>query len=266
VSFFSRIATSLDLLLKTPASGAACTNEPTNIEKRLTELRIAIDGFVTKYDANNEEEKAAARCNQTWNRVTTAGVIVYTLITAVIMIISTCQYRLVRQQLVGEQAANVQVTAAPGDDGIHVSFSNIGRINAKDVYTQIRIEKFSWPDLKTIASQPVHEISLAVLGTSDAGNNNRDRTYRLEPGWWPKDWDTFLRLKTSVRVYTEFTYDNGFGDSIKQSDCRAWVPTWNAKTAHGSVGGGGMEPCENFPADIKGAISTQENAAKGIQP
>jgi hypothetical protein len=236
-------------------NGDAETNhgcDPSSIKENIAEIRTAIECFAANYETNNREQNSAQRRNETLNRRTSYGVIAYTILTAVIMVINTCQYRLIRQQIVGTQGAIINPNVNLSDNEVDVIFDNVGHVTAKNLRAHIKVEKFSWPSDKTIGTPIEYNVEWAAIGVGDGGNTFRQERIPLLPDWLPKFQDS-MRTVVSVKINVGFSYDDGFGTIIPQATiCRAMVPSYKFISVNGPIlDGGGAVTCEVFSNDIE---------------
>jgi hypothetical protein len=239
--------------------------KPTSEEMDLAALRVAVECLASNYETDNREKNRSSRNNETWSRATAIAAIAYTGLTFIIMIINSCQYSLTKKQLIGANGAVVVIEPYPTEGGVHIRFiTSPGHVPAANFHAHISIERFSWPDMKTIGSAQEHDVDIALL--DDGHRAGEEPAYTLDQGWWPSKWADFMETKSSVRITTEYSYDNGFGDTVRQKDCVAWYPPWTVKTPSGNIGGGEIVRCDNYAATVRRVILIQENAAKGIYP
>jgi hypothetical protein len=79
---------------KNPGEGT----QPTDVQERITAIGRALHSLVEEYKSKNEKQHAANLTKNRWDRWTTAGVWLYTVLTAAIMVVGVRQFVTTRSQ------------------------------------------------------------------------------------------------------------------------------------------------------------------------
>ena len=147
-----------------------------------------------------------------------------------------------RQQLIGSQRAVIAFSVGfnGGPSELGVSLQNDGHITAKNVQVKISASKGELPSgvptgapLSFTASVPAifpatgfHKQWLLPWQHPQLGIGS--------PKEWPKGWPgTFTYIFRG-----EYSYDNGFEETIRQSFCEAWLPRFTIIYKQRGSGGG----------------------------
>lgn len=131
------------------------------------------------------------------------------------------QTNLTHQQIAGTDAAYIfSDVVTTGDEGtanaaVFARFMNRGKVIAKHVQGSIVVSLESFPSGKVIRSA-TKEFSKDQLRPTDDGIFERIEGF-LGPNMGMLD-----RNQATVVVEARFSYDNGFGDTIRDSSCKAY--------------------------------------------
>jgi hypothetical protein len=158
------------------------------------------------------------------------------------------QTNLMRQQMVGTQAAYLSVAMIFTATGVfNMNIINVGLVSATGVHIHGEGHRLRLSDGARIgASVPLIQ-AYDVIAAKDPKS----------PSWlmpwhpqvdntqgWPAGWPG----RDSFSFEGEITYQNGFGDPIRDPFCWKWLPRYTLvfKSGYSSGGGGGLWQCRDF--------------------
>jgi len=168
---------------------------------------------------------------------------------------------LLRQQLVGTQAAIVTLSLMFRDNGeLMANLVNEGRVTATDAHVRIDATKNTWPDDRPVGAPVVREYDVPPI----AGQGGDQKTWTMpwhphqltDKQEWPKGWPGPETFSFSAK----WSYKNGFGDKITGASCWKWVPNFTITTKRQSSGGGGLVDCRDFDAGIRETQEAEKHA------
>lgn len=167
------------------------------------------------------------------------------------------QTNLVRQQIVGTQAAIVDIwpspgiesppeitTSGPGSPGFNIAFKNDGHVAAMNLEVKTTIERILLPSNKPVGFPVQCDLNFPVLGTGDPKNFQCSLAGLLDA----RVWQSVKLLEQTIAVNGSFVYWNGFGEQIKESVCLRFIP--QIQTKYGLDGDGNFVSCDRLPATI----------------
>ena len=156
------------------------------------------------------------------------------------------QAKLLRQQLVGTQAAVIRIEPRiwpdTGSQGqLSLLLTNDGRVAARNVTVEVFLSRVRMPDRNLIPNSTTK--FLKTFPVIDSGEPHA-RTFEVPIfGAFPHDESLFRDTKIAIAIDIRPQYDDGFGDIIKQSVCYYGVDT-EVKTTNATRGGAGVMPCD----------------------
>lgn len=146
------------------------------------------------------------------------------------------QNKLIRQQLVGSQAAIVSFPIPEWDEGtqkLKIVIINSGLVNARSISFDGRIQRFSLPE-KTPLGPPV----IVQFSTPVIGHNQNYQWPNTLPWPLPEVPLTSWPGKQYVTIEGRLSYNNGFDDVLTQSICYLWTAHWHFLDPPGWSNGG----------------------------
>ncbi len=174
-----------------------------------------------------------------------------------------------RQQLVGTEAAVLDLSV-PYDDGsgvLTVQLSNNGHATAAKIHLSVDASQQKLQD-GTLIGDPFHfEPPVQPIPSGKGLGHTWTLPWHLtererqQGGHWPPDWPG----KRTFVFRAEVTYQNGFGDEIRQEVCRQWLPGFSIDYRGQHFGGGGLYDCADIKAFIKSTLEQEKQAEKDAQ-
>jgi hypothetical protein len=177
------------------------------------------------------------------------------------------QTTLMRQQMVGTQAAALETvwTFVPSGQFI-ANVTNDGLVSATGVHIHGHAQRLrdgvrvgdSFPFDETfpiIAPKGVQRPSWILPW------HPRELMYKQE---WPAGWPG----RESLSFEGEITYQNGFGDGMRDTFCQKWLPRYFIQFKAGgySTGGGDiLVPCRNFDQMVRSILEAEKQAENGAE-
>jgi hypothetical protein len=164
------------------------------------------------------------------------------------------QTALMRQQLVGTQAASIAITEVvidPTLDTLNVSLQNDGVVDARHVNLTYHIQKESLPGEVFIGKPTDVNVQDFIL-------KGKGSFRRTTPFYWKQP--IFANKvgwpgKETWVVSGHFTYENGFGEKMPaQRFCFFYLPRYNINGKYHIWGAGGGFVGEGENCDIQNAI------------
>ncbi len=189
--------------------------------------------------------------------------VIYTRYTIKIYSGNQAQTKLIRQQLVGTQAAALDYLTptwqTEGEEGIiSATLINHGLISAQDVNFDVTVTRERLSDFKPLESPiPFHK-GPETIKAGDRATVERHLPWKLEVIYSPKgpaypltDWPETWPGDETVEISGVFTYNNGFDDIITKRFCFRWLPMFSYSVGNRSQGIGGMPSCDDTLTTIK---------------
>jgi hypothetical protein len=182
------------------------------------------------------------------------------------------QATLMRQQLVGTQAADVNLDSLSLSDTmqLHLTAMNNGHVTAQDVHITVDVSQRKIGDDSPIGPIFHFEPSVSDIPAGRGFGANWDLPWHLthhereQGNYFAPDWPGTRTFVIRVKA----TFKNGFEDkTIYRSVCKRWLPGYliTSKDAPPTGGGGMTYDCSDFREQIK-LILEQEKAAKKGAP
>ena len=151
------------------------------------------------------------------------------------------QTTLTRQQIVGTQAAVINIADYPGitlPDIVDIAIRNDGHVIAHDIHVAIRAKREILPSEKPIGDAwGCNFPTVSVLAPTSPYSHQCRMT-----GFSDKDWRSIGDLKETIILEGTITYENGFGDIIDQAICKLYVS--KVRTKYGEEGEAKFLPCD----------------------
>lgn len=167
------------------------------------------------------------------------------------------QVKLMRQQLVGTQAAALKFSTSFNMQGFEVGFANIHDVAAIGTHVTVRMTPVSLPKGLPLGSSVMNEATVPRI--------EKDKPFsRQWPVPWPQqefrgqDWPG----KRAVRAEGTYSYDDGFGNKVSQSFCTVWLPRFNIVMKAENAYGGGPVECEGLESTIRDVWARMKEAAQ----
>ena len=231
--------------------------EPVPISRTETQVPVAVIN-------QTKSQKQKRECRQRWKfRLEVITIIVITSYT-IIAGVQACQMRratetatesteLLRQQLVGTQAANVALHLDIfGNDGLRVMFDRRGVVAAKDVRFEFTAVRKDIRTLKDIEA-PIHRI--AYEETISPEQFHPPKEFSL-PGFTPAVLEAIRKTEQTIMVTGEFSYNNGFDDVPPVKICKYWLSGIPNSTT-GQGGANEFVSCEDFPIRLNNVLKAR---------
>jgi hypothetical protein len=181
-----------------------------------------------------------------------------TLLTTVAALIAASYFAyqqriLIRQQLVGSQAAIVTLTLSLYPNSmLSVNFDQRGVAAAKNTCLAFHAVRKAIPDLANIELPISHTACEPVLSDKVVQG---PQEFGL-PGLTPAEMEAIRRTEQTVMVTGEFSYNNGFGDIERQNVCLYWLSGIPDKT-EAEGGGNGFVPCDGFSVRLNNVLKAR---------
>ncbi len=165
------------------------------------------------------------------------------------------QGNLMRQQLVGTQAAVLRLSTNFDIEGFVFGLTNIREVDATKVYVKTTMTPISLPNGGTLASPVVHEVRPQRI---EKDNPFAERL----PIPWPlqRDMQEGWPGRRTVKVDGEYGYEDGFGTKILGTFCDIWLPILNITTKRENATVGGSVPCEGIENTIRDILARKKEA------
>jgi hypothetical protein len=167
------------------------------------------------------------------------------------------QTTLTRQQLVGSQAAVVNVWPSPGIEnppemtssgigspGFNIAFKNDGNIIANGFYARLKNHRIILPSEKAASDPLPCDFDLPILSKEKP----KDFQCSLVGFLTEKVWLSMEKLNQTIAVDGTYSYGNGFGEQVTEKVCLRFVP--QVRTKYGLDGDGNFVSCDRFPATL----------------
>jgi hypothetical protein len=149
------------------------------------------------------------------------------------------QNTLMRQQLVGTQAAVLRASHSFDIEGFTFGLANTRDVDAINIYVKITITPVSLPNGLPLASPIIREFRPKRV------EKDNGFTERLPIPWSvQRDMQEGWPGKETVKVSGEYSYEDGFGDKIPGAFCDLWTPILNIRTKIENATVGGALPCD----------------------
>jgi hypothetical protein len=174
------------------------------------------------------------------------------------------QTTLMRQQMVGTQAATLEtlLTFVPSGE-FTINVINDGLVSAIDVHIHGQAQRLR-DGVRIGESFPLDE-TLPIVAPKQ----------RQSPSWllpwhprvaYPQVWPAGWPGRETFSFQGEITYQNGFGDEIRDTFCWKWLPFYFIQFRVGgySTGGGNLlVPCRNFDQRVRATLEAEKQAENG---
>jgi hypothetical protein len=163
------------------------------------------------------------------------------------------QTTLMRQQLEGTMGAILSLDLLeieqPPCCALGFTIGNGGHVTANNVTAHIILTIQSLPGKQTKGGP--YYFSVGPQSLRAGGGGAQIVKHFSVPGLTQDFLDSAMRLETTARVEETFSYENGFGRTISQSECRSYLPgpfvsgdiTKNIEPHPNGIG---LWPCESF--------------------
>ena len=166
------------------------------------------------------------------------------------------QTKLLRQQLVGSQAAIVTLTLSLYPHNmLSIDFDQRGIVAAKDVCLAFQAVRKTIPGLINIEPPISRTACEPVLSDKVA---RAPQEFAL-PGLTPAVMEEIRRTKQTVMVTGEFSYDNGFGNVARESVCQYWL-SGIPDTTVPEGGANEFITCGDFPFRLNNVLKARNEA------
>jgi hypothetical protein len=177
------------------------------------------------------------------------------------------QTTLMRQQMVGTQAAALETVFQFTQSGqFIVNVVNDGLVSATGIHIHGQAERLRLTDGSRIGGSFPFDETFPIIPPKGVQRPSwflpwhpRELPDKQE---WPAGWPG----RESFTFEGEITYQNGFGDKIRNTFCQKFLPRYTLLFKSGglSVGGGGtLEPCRNFDQRVRSILEAEKQAERG---
>jgi hypothetical protein len=167
------------------------------------------------------------------------------------------QTTLLRQQVVGTQAAALRFSTGFSAEGFEIGVVNIHDVAAIGTHITIRMTLASLPKGLPLSRPVINEVTVPFIV--------KDKPFgRQWPVPWPQqefrgnDWPG----KRAVRVDGEYSYEDGFGNKVSESFCTVYLPRFRIVMKGESASGEGSVPCEGLEYTIRDVQARMKEAAE----
>jgi len=167
------------------------------------------------------------------------------------------QVKLMRQQLIGTQAAALKFSTGFSAEGFEVGITNIHDVAAIGTHITVRMTQVSLPKGLPLGGSVVNEVTVPLIV--------KDKPFgRQWPVPWPQqefrgdDWPG----KQAVRVEGEYSYDDGFGNKVSESFCTVYLPRFRIIMKNESASGEGPVECEGLESTIRDVSARMKEATQ----
>jgi hypothetical protein len=174
-----------------------------------------------------------------------------------------------RQQMVGSQASALETGFMFAPNGQFViNVANDGLVSATGVHIQGQAQRLRLADGKRFGDPFPFEEKYPVIAPTPKG---REAPSWFLP-WHPRDlmdkqeWPAGWPGKESFTFEGEITYQNGFGDQIRDPFCQKYLPRYTLVFKAGGLqqgGGGILVPCRNFDQRVRSILEAEKQAENG---
>jgi hypothetical protein len=165
------------------------------------------------------------------------------------------QLTLTRQQLVGTQAAVLKISRSFDIEGFVLGLTNIRDVDATQVYIKTVMTPVSLPDETALGSPVFHERRLPRIEKDNPFAERSPIPWPLQGAMqegWPGN--------RSVKIDTEYSYEDGFGTKISGSFCDMWLPILTITTKRENATVGGAIPCDGIENTIRDISARKQEA------
>ncbi len=165
------------------------------------------------------------------------------------------QTNLLRQQVVGAQAAVLKVSRSFDIEGFVFGLTNIRDVDATEVYIRIVMTPIILPNTVMSTSPVVHEVRLQRI--------EKDNPFAQR---WPIPWPIQREAqegwpgKRTVKIDGEYSYQDGFGTKMSGTFCDVWLPILNIVTKRENATVGGSVPCDGIENTIRDILASKHEA------
>jgi|ERR1700722_9216069 len=174
------------------------------------------------------------------------------------------QTTLMRQQLVGTQAAVLEFGMTLNDVGEFVSgLSNVGHVSATNIEWKVEATRGTLPAGTSIGVPLVFSETFPGISPNRPVTRTRLLPWRptelSNPTGWSPEWPG----KHTYILRAEVSYGNGFGDRVTHHACQVWLPRFMIVYKQQASGGGGLMPCDDLQTAIKSVLEQEKRASAG---
>jgi hypothetical protein len=158
------------------------------------------------------------------------------------------QTTLMRQQLVGTQAATIVFSEARWDldkRNLTITFQNEGTVTGIMTTLSLTIQRKTYPDQTPIGSAVHISLSKQEIVKTQPLQLEKALPWALPEVKDQNNWPG----KEIATIEGEYSYDNGFGDIFSHKLCILWLPRWNLSMPapnQGGWSGGGWTGRDQF--------------------
>jgi len=213
----------------------------------------ALGGAQVSSTQNHNPSQPLRRTPSFWQAVFAGCLVVNAAVTSCLLF---KQHQVMRQQLVGTQAATVTlgVSIYP-NNALSVLFDYRGVVAARDVRFVFHAVRKTIPDFADIETPISHTVYMPTLGQNSFPPGSE---YSL-PGFTPSVLEAIRRTEQTVMVTGEFSYDNGFGDVQRQNVCMYWLSGIPNRT-EAEGGANSFYPCDDFYIRMNNVLKAKREA------
>ena len=177
------------------------------------------------------------------------------------------QTTVMRQQMVGSQAATLETVFQFIQSGEFIAnLTNDGLVSATGVHIHGHAQRLRLTDGIRIGDSFPFDDTFPIIASKGVQRPSwilpwhpRELTYKQE---WPAGWPG----RESFSFEGEITYQNGFGDGIRDTFCQKWLPRYTIQFKSGGLqigGGGSLVPCRNFDQRVRLTLGAEKQAENG---
>jgi hypothetical protein len=167
---------------------------------------------------------------------------------------------LLRQQLVGTEAAIVEFKATVNLAGLAIRLENKGHVLANHVNVELEARRQDIPGSKWIGDWQQCTIKDLRLAVGPPGSGKVCPTLY---GYSREIYDEMMFTRQSISIKGKFTYDDGFGNNIHQDICESWLGYNILIGRGGSSHAEDFVSCDEFPFAVRHALELKKKNKEG---
>ncbi len=177
------------------------------------------------------------------------------------------QTTVLRQQMVGTQAAALEtvLTFVPSGE-LTINVINNGLVSATGVHIHGQAQRLRSADGVRIGDSFPLDETFPIIAAKGRPSPSwflpwHPREFIYERGW-PVGWPG----RETFSFEGEITYQNGFGDGIRDTFCQKWLPRYTIQFKSGGLqisNGGALVPCRNFDRTVRMILEAEKQAENG---
>jgi hypothetical protein len=177
------------------------------------------------------------------------------------------QTNVLRQQMVGTQAAALETVFQFVPTGqFIINVANDGLVSAIGVHIHGQAQRLRLTDGGRYGDPFPLEEKYPVIAPKGRQTPSWFLPWQPRESMDNKEWPAGWPGRESFTFEGEITYQNGFGEEIRDNFCQKYLPRYLIvfKAGGYSTGGGGtLEPCRNFDQRVRSILEAERQAEHG---